>query len=226
MSTNSTPGASDGVQIIDYGAGNLGSVVRAVEALGHTPRVVREAAEVASCGRVLFPGVGHAGQAMRALREKGLDVALKAHVRAGKPLLGICVGMQVLGLHSEEDDTPCLGLLPFHLRKFRTSEPVPHMGWNSLAPVATHPAAAAAFAGFAAGVDAYFVHSYYAPLEAASSSVALATTSYGGETFVSAVAQGAVWGMQFHVEKSGRAGLALIANFLKHTPVGLVSEGR
>ncbi|MCA2961295.1 MAG: imidazole glycerol phosphate synthase subunit HisH [Silvanigrellales bacterium] len=214
-----------GVQIIDYGAGNLGSVVRAVEALGHTPRVVREAAEVASCERVIFPGVGHAGQAMRSLREKGLDDALRVHVRLGKPLLGICVGMQVLGLHSEEDDTPCLGLLPFCLRKFRTSEPVPHMGWNSLNPVLANPASQAAFAGLPAGVDAYFVHSYFAPLDDASRAVALATTTYGGETFVSAVAQGALWGMQFHVEKSGRAGLALIANFLKHSESALSLGG-
>lgn len=218
--------SSSEVHIIDYGAGNLGSVVRAVQALGHSPRVVREASEVASCGRVIFPGVGHAGQAMRTLQEKGLDKALRAHVQQGKPLLGICVGMQVLGEHSEEDDTTCLGLLPFRLKKFQTSEPVPHMGWNELSPVPENPAAAVAFAGLPAGVDAYFVHSYYAPLNDTSRTVALSTTSYGGETFVSAVAKGSLWGMQFHVEKSGRVGLSLIENFLNYAAQVLATEAR
>ena len=203
------------VSVVDYGAGNLGSVLRALEAIGVSPTVVRDASDVPSCDRIVFPGVGHAGQAMRTLSDTGLGDALKNHCAAGKPLLGICVGMQVLGLSSEEDNTPCLGLMPFRLERFRTSEPVPHMGWNSLEALAANPASAAAFRGLAPGVDAYFVHSFQAPLDDASQTVALATTRYGGVTFVSAVARGTLWGMQFHVEKSGGAGLTLLRNFLE-----------
>jgi len=176
---------------------------------------VRDARDVGACERIVFPGVGHAGQAMRTLGETGLGEALKAHCAAGKPLLGICVGMQVLGLSSEEDDTPCLGLMPFRLERFRTQEPVPHMGWNSLDAVSSNPASVAAFRGLPPGVDTYFVHSFQAPLDAQSQTVALATTRYGDVSFVSAVARGSLWGMQFHVEKSGSAGLTLLRNFIE-----------
>ena len=202
------------VSVVDYGAGNLGSVLRALAALGVEPDVVRDPQAVARCGHVVFPGVGAAGQAMASLQTSGLGEALKGHVRAGKPLLGICVGMQVLGEHSAESDTPCLGVLPFHLERFDVSEPVPHMGWNSLEPVSANPAARACFEGLGVAPDTYFVHSYYAPLDARSEAIALATTTYAGVRFVSAVARENVWGMQFHSEKSGRTGLALVRNFL------------
>ncbi len=203
------------VSVVDYGAGNLGSVLRALQALGAEARVVRDPSEVPSCGRIVFPGVGHAGQAMRTLRKTGLGEALASHCAAGKPLLGICVGMQVLGLSSEEDDTSCLGLLPFRLERFRVQEPVPHMGWNDLEASSTNVEALRAFDGLPPRPDVYFVHSYRAPLDEASRGVALATSTYGGETFLAAVAQGPLWGFQFHVEKSGRVGLALLRNFIE-----------
>lgn len=199
---------------MDYGAGNLGSVLRALSALGVVADVVREPGAMAHCGHVIFPGVGAAGQAMRSLRDSGLDEALIAHARAGKPLLGICVGMQVLGLHSSEDDTPCLGLLPYRLERFEVDEPVPHMGWNSLVPNEANSARDACFSGLDEQPDVYFVHSYQAPIDPGCESVLLASTTYGQARFASAVARENVWGMQFHVEKSGRTGLSLIRNFL------------
>lgn len=202
------------VSVVDYGAGNLGSVLRALRALGHEPRTVRTPQEVAASGRLVFPGVGAAGQAMSTLRSTGLDDALRAHVAAERPLLGICVGMQVLGFSSEEDNATCLGLLPFRLERFRTDEPVPHMGWNDLSFMEGNSASAAVMQGLPPAPDVYFVHSYFAPLDLASHTVALATTTYAGIPFLSAVARGCLWGMQFHVEKSGRTGLSLIENFL------------
>lgn len=215
--------------ILDYGAGNLGSVQRAVAATGHTAHVVTAATELAGLDKLIFPGVGAAGQAMATLRAKGLDEALRDFASNGRLLLGICVGMQVLGQHSEEDDTPCLGLLPYRLTKFCTEAPVPHMGWNSLEWNTSNPAYPdfATRLGSRPEANVYYVHSYCAALEASAplagkmladlklADYVLATSEYGGQRFLGAVAAGNIWGTQFHVEKSGTTGLQMLKNFIE-----------
>jgi imidazole glycerol-phosphate synthase subunit HisH len=202
------------VGVVDYGAGNLGSVLRALEALEAQPFVIHTPQDFVRAGHVIFPGVGAAGQAMAALKKSGLEESLRKHVRAGKPLLGICVGMQLLGLHSEEDDTACLGLMPFELRKFRTHLPVPHMGWNDLVFQSENAQCSLAFQSLkSASSDVYFVHSYFAPMQEKSLPYVLSTTKYGDVEFVSSVAVDNLWGFQFHVEKSGKVGLQLLKNF-------------
>ena len=211
--------------IIDYGGGNYLSVVRAVRALGLEPvRIAPESRhEAASLSHLIFPGVGRASQAMAALRDGGLDDVIVRHVEAGKPLLGICVGMQVLGRHSSEDDTACLGLIDFELRHFRelgVAGTVPHMGWNDIQVAAPRQAAGpdrtdrAAWYGRFEGKHVYFVHSYAAQLDSADSASVLATCSYSGVTFAAAVAKGPLVGFQFHVEKSGQVGLDMLRTFL------------
>ena len=214
------------VGIVDYGAGNYQSVVRAFEELGVTPLRIFDAqsARQADVTHLVFPGVGRASQAMKALTESGLDLVIRAHAAQNKPLLGICVGMQVLGRHSEEDDTKCLGLLNFRLRQFKTPDPVPHMGWNTCEFHFGHRFAANALLDiFPKHVHFYFVHSFAAfkngaQIEAeteTSPECVIGTTTYGGLEFASVVGLGNIIGTQFHVEKSGVAGLEFLKYFLR-----------
>jgi len=208
------------IAIVDYGAGNLGSVVRALTAIGAKTRVVTSGRGAAAADKLVFPGVGAAGQAMAAVRERGLDDFLLEHVARSKPLLGICVGMQILGEHSEEDDVACLGLLPYRVTKLRVPAPVPHMGWNSLDWTA-NPAVAALRRGLSDAPNVYYVHSYAAQIPAgpgaASPAHVAARSEYGGQSFAGVVALGAVWGTQFHTEKSGQVGLQILRNFVEAT---------
>jgi glutamine amidotransferase len=201
------------IAIVDYGAGNLGSVARALAALGADARVVTSGRGAADADKLVFPGVGAAGQAMAAVRERGLDDLLRAHVARERPLLG-SVGMQILGEHSEEDDVVCLGLLPFRITKLRVDEPVPHMGWNSLAWNRQH-AAIALRRGLPEAPSVYYVHSYAAQFVGDTPAYVAAGSEYGGQQFAGVVALRAVWGTQFHTEKSGRAGLQILRNFLE-----------
>src|SRR6478672_5952528 len=145
------------VAIVDYGAGNLGSVVRALAAIGVEPHVVTGAASVkaGAFDKLVFPGVGAAGQAMAQVNARGLGDLLREHVGRGRPLLGICVGMQILGEHSEEGNTECLGLLPFRITKFRVDAPTPHMGWNALSWT-DRPEVAALRRGLSDGANVYY----------------------------------------------------------------------
>ncbi len=207
------------VAIVDYGAGNLGSVVRALAAIGTTPHVVTDAAgaKAGHFDKLVFPGVGAAGQAMEQVRARGLDDLLREHASRGRPLLGICVGMQILGEHSEEGDTACLGLLPFRISKLRVSAPIPHMGWNSLSWSA-NPESAKLRRGLGDDANVYYVHSYCAqPRDTAAATEAhvAAITEYGGASFAGVVALGNVWGTQFHAEKSGKTGLQILRNFVE-----------
>ena len=195
--------------IIDYQAGNLTSVVRSLKALGMVAKVTQDPAVVAQATRIIFPGVGAAGKAMATLRELGLDQALRQSFARGVPILGICLGAQIILEHSEENDAACLGLLPGRTRALLLSEglKIPHMGWNRVRFLRDHRV----FKGLPEGAEYYFVHSYYpAPAEA---SMVLGVTDHGIE-FPSAIAWRNLVATQFHPEKSGRFGLQILENFL------------
>ncbi len=183
--------------IVDYGAGNCTSVAGAFAAIGGETVVTRDAGVIASAERVVFPGVGAAASAMAQLRSLGLAEAVRDAALSGRPFLGICLGMQILFEHSEEDGgVDLLGLLPGQVRRFPDCPgcKIPEIGWNQVN----------------GGVEYYFVHSYYAEL----GPYTTGTTEYAGVTFTSAVRKGRLTAYQFHPEKSGRAGLALLKEFL------------
>ena len=199
------------IAIIDYRAGNLPSVLRALEHLGHEGRITDDASVIRSAERVIFPGVGAAGATMHNLRELGLDKLLKDEIHpSGVPMLGICIGIQIIFESSEEDEAKCLGILPGTVRRFGASPglKVPQIGWNEVRFVRPHPI----FAGVRDGSHFYFVNSYYpAP---AQPEVVCATTEYG-ERFPCVVAHNNLVATQFHLEKSGPAGLKMLDNFCK-----------
>lgn len=192
------------VAIVDAGGANLGSVRYALDRLGATPRIVRDADGLRGAARVILPGVGAAAPAMRLLLERGFADVLR---EPQQPLLGICLGMQLLFEHSEEGDVACLGLLRGRVRKM-TAAPgvrVPHMGWNRLRV----RAASRLTDGIDDGAWAYFVHGYAAPV-----TDACAATCSHGSMFAAVVEQGLVAGAQFHPERSAGAGAQLLHNFL------------
>jgi glutamine amidotransferase len=196
------------VVLLDSGGANLGSVQAAFARLGVDAPVTADPARIADATHLVLPGVGAAGAAMARLRGNGLDALLP---RTTQPLLGICVGMQLLFEGSEEGDTACLGLLPGTVRKLAAGEGVrvPHMGWNRLQIRSTHP--------LLEGLDGehvYFVHSYAAMPDPATT---VAETTHGAP-FAAVAARGRVAGAQFHPERSAAAGARLLANFLAWTP--------
>jgi glutamine amidotransferase len=195
--------------IIDYQAGNLTSVVRSFRALGVEGRVTQDSAEVVAASRVVFPGVGAAGKAMTTLKEMGLDRALRESFRKGTPILGICLGAQIILESSEENDTPCLGLLAGQTRALPRQEglKIPHMGWNRVQFLWPHPV----FQGLPEEAEYYFVHSYYP--DPADKAMVLGVTEHG-LWFPSALGWRNLVATQFHPEKSGRYGLKILENFL------------
>jgi imidazole glycerol-phosphate synthase subunit HisH len=203
------------IGIVDYRAGNLTSVARALQFLNEPCIITSDAAILDDASHIIFPGVGAAGTAMANLRERGLDKGLRKWIAEGKPVLGICLGTQVIFEHSEEDDTECLGIVPGSVRRFPPDLQaggqrlkIPHMGWNSVAFRGDHPV----FADIPEGAEFYFVHSYYpAPSD---EGWAAGWTEYGIR-FCSAVARGNLVAVQFHPEKSGRPGLTILANFCR-----------
>lgn len=191
--------------LIDAGGANLGSVRYALERLGVEARIVRDADGLRDVERIILPGVGAAAPAMTILRERGLVEPLRD---TRLPLLGICLGMQLLFDGSDEGDVACLGLLPGRVRKM-TAGPgvrVPHMGWNTLEPVTASPL----LDGVDAGASAYFVHSYAAPV----TDDCIAACTHG-ERFAAMVRRGNVAGAQFHPERSAVVGARLLSNFLQ-----------
>jgi glutamine amidotransferase len=203
------------IGIVDYRAGNVTSVARALENMHEACVITHDRGVLDGASHIIFPGVGAAGQAMADLRESGLDRNLKRWMREGKPILGICLGAQVIFERSEEGDTPCLGIVPGEVKRFpsdlREGEQrlkIPHMGWNGVSFKKKHPV----FSGIPADAEFYFVHSYYpAPADAA---WVAGWTDYG-IGFCSAVARGNLVAVQFHPEKSGRPGLTLLTNFCR-----------
>lgn len=205
------------VGILNYGAGNYGSVQRALQQLDVTPVDVSVPSDFLEIERLVFPGVGSAHQALHELQSRGLIEPLLKFARSGRPLLGICVGMQVLGEWSEEGDTECLGLLPFRVEKFRCADPIPHMGWNSINWNTLHQNYSVAVRGSLDLSNFYFVHSYAAVCGSyhTNPDFLLGSTRYGGIDFCSFVSSANIWGAQCHIEKSGRIGLKFIENFLR-----------
>ncbi|MEO8161404.1 MAG: imidazole glycerol phosphate synthase subunit HisH, partial [Arenimonas sp.] len=192
------------VALIDAGGANLASVRYALERLDADVRLVRDADELAGCERVILPGVGAAAAAMRQLDARGLGKALR---ESELPLLGICLGMQLLYEGSGEGDVECLGLLEGRVRRLQPAEGVrvPHMGWNQLEDLREDPL----LDGIEEGAQAYFVHGY-----AASPGTDSIASCRHGERFAAVVRRGRVLGMQFHPERSGATGARLLGNFL------------
>ncbi len=203
----------DRVTIVDYRAGNLTSVQLAVEKTGRRVLVTDEPERVRVAPRVIFPGVGAAPAAMGELRRAGLHEALADYAATGRPLLGICLGAQIILEHSEEGDVPCLRLLKGEVRRLEVpaEAKVPHMGWNAVRFVRPHPV----WDGIESGSQFYFVHSY-APVPAGDEAP-MGVTDYHGE-FVSALGRANIVACQFHPERSGRIGLRLLDNFLSWNP--------
>jgi imidazole glycerol-phosphate synthase subunit HisH len=194
--------------VIDYGAGNLHSVVNALRTLGYQPVVSGEADAVNRAGVLILPGVGAAGAAMAELEQRKLTEPIRRHIAEGKPFLGVCLGLQLLLEETEEGGARCLGVLPGRVHRFPTGLKIPHMGWNQVRQKMAHPI----FAGIPDEANFYFVHSYYA---APSGAEAVAGTTDYGVTFCSVVAQGKLVATQFHPEKSGANGLKIYDNFLR-----------
>jgi len=208
------------IAVVDYRAGNLTSVMTALRYLDHDAVLTDSPSDVAAAERIIFPGVGAAGESMANLRDLGLADAIRDGVASGKPFLGICVGFQILFDHSDEDGgTECLGILPGNVVRFaenmtegdsRRSLKVPQMGWNEVRFRGSHPV----WDGVPAGSEFYFVHSYH-PVPP--DELVCGETTYG-IVFASAVARENLVACQFHPEKSGRPGLCLLDNFCQWCP--------
>lgn len=197
--------------VIDYDAGNLRSVETALIHLGARFTVTHDADTVATADQIILPGVGDAAAAMETLRNRGMDQAIHHAVQRGVPLLGICLGSQIILERSEENNALCLGIIPGEARLFRTERKVPHMGWNTITVEHTHPL----FARMDPRSSFYFVHSYFpVPRESRHS---LALCRYD-EQFAAVVGNDTVVATQFHPEKSGEPGLRMLQAFLAWKP--------
>ncbi len=204
------------IAIVDYNAGNLTSVKLAFQALDCEAEVTQNPATILKADRVIFPGVGAAGAAMRHLSELRLIDPIREVTARGVPFLGICLGTQILFDFSEEDGgTPTLGILPGRVPRFQPEErfeKVPQIGWNQVKAARAHPI----MQGIGDLSEFYFVHSYYPAPE--DDDITIGTTEYAGVKFASMVGTGNVIATQFHPEKSGRIGLKLLENFIHWTP--------
>jgi len=190
------------IAIIDYGAGNVQSVAFALNRLGIEPFVSNDPEAISKADKIIFPGVGEAGAAMRQLQKTGLD---KLIPQLKQPVLGVCLGMQLMCAHSEESDTRCLDIFPYEVKHFPAGGKVPHMGWNDLLHVK-----APLFASSMNGCQVYFVHSYYVAV----SEHTIAATDHI-LPFSAAIAKDNFFAVQFHPEKSGAVGEEILQNFLK-----------
>ncbi|KAF1940715.1 imidazole glycerol phosphate synthase HisHF [Clathrospora elynae] len=207
------------VHLLDYVAGNVRSLVNAIEKVGYTVEWVKTPADVPSAEKLIIPGVGHFGHCLSQLEKAGYMDPIREHIKAGKPFMGICVGLQALFEGSEEDEQVTgLGLIPSRLRKFQdTDKSVPHIGWNSANTSRTGEVTTMSLYGLLPTSKYYYVHSYAAPYEEGKlekDGWAVATARYGDEEFVGAIAKDNIFATQFHPEKSGVAGLRVIKAFL------------
>jgi glutamine amidotransferase len=196
------------IAIADYGIGNLGSVTKAFHRFGAEVRLTGDPEELLRADALVLPGDGAFAATMAEVERRGLVPVLRRTVESGKPLLGICIGMQLLFEESEEHGLfRGLGFLPGRVRRFEGDLPVPHMGWNRLRVRRHHPL----LDGVADGSYVYFVHSYYCD---ASDDVVIASSDYGRD-FAAIVGRGSVLGVQFHPEKSQEVGLRMVASFVR-----------
>lgn len=190
------------VAIVRYNAGNVRSVANALERIGVTYTITADAQELRSADRVIFPGVGEARSAMEYLRASGLDGTIRG---LRQPVLGVCLGMQLLCESSEEGSAECLGIIAGQVKRFREPEKIPHMGWSQVSHL-DHPI----FSGIADGAFFYFVHSYR--VEECQDTIARCVYA---ERFSAAVGKGNFVGVQFHPEKSAEAGERILKNFME-----------
>jgi imidazole glycerol-phosphate synthase subunit HisH len=197
------------IAIIDYGAGNMLSIAKALQHLGASARVTDDPLVVGEARAIVLPGVGSGGAAMARMKERGLDDAIRQATEQGRPFLGICLGMQLLADHHSEGEVAGLGLFPGEVRRIPHGPKIPHMGWNQVTPLYEN---LPIFAGIAPQEYFYFMHSYY--VEPQDALGVAAVTDYGSP-FCSVIATERVWGTQFHPEKSGPAGLRLLGNFIR-----------
>lgn len=199
------------VVIVDYGAGNLGSVTRAVQHVGYCPDVTHDHRALDDAEALIVPGVGAAADTMRNLRQRGLEGPIREYIASGRPFLGVCMGMQALFTRSEEDGgQDCLDIIHGVLRRFEGKGlKVPHMGWNTVRQVRPHPV----FEGIPDNAYFYFVHSYFA--DEVDPSVVIGEAEYG-RPFPAMIARDNLVATQFHPEKSSEHGLRIYANFLRH----------
>ena len=196
------------IAIVDYGLGNLASVRNAFRAVGAEVTVTTDRAIIEQASGVVLPGVGAASAGIERLRERGLDRVIQDVALAGRPLFGICLGMQLLFDHSDEGEADCLGLISGSVRRLRGGVKVPHIGWNQV----RISGAAPLWQNLSPDPYFYFVHSYVCdPRDPA----VIAARTEHGEEFCSVVCDGPIWGTQFHPERSGQSGLALLRNFVK-----------
>lgn len=187
--------------IIDYGAGNIKSIQFAFNRLGFTAKLSNDIDEIRKADKLIFPGVGEASSAMKKLKESGLDVVIPTLTQ---PVLGICLGMQLLCKTTEENTTVGLGVFDTNIRKFKSGVKVPQIGWNTISNLQTD-----LFKGIDEHTFMYAVHSYYAE----SCDAQIATTSYG-QSYAAALQKDNFYGVQFHPEKSSNAGAQLLRNFI------------
>lgn len=194
------------IALLDYGAGNLRSVANALTYLGAPYQITEDPGTLAQADKVVFPGVGAAASCMRELHDRGLVQALRSLT---SPVLGICLGMQALGQTSAEggEEVKCLGVLPAHTVRFAGAVKLPQIGWNTVSVVREDPL----LSGIATGEYFYFLHAYRLHVDP---EFVLAVTEYG-DAYPSIVRTGNFWGVQFHPEKSGPAGLRLLRNFVE-----------
>jgi glutamine amidotransferase len=201
--------ATPRIAVVDYGAGNLVSIDQAFTTLGAAVTVVRDGEMLRDVDALVVPGVGAAAPAMARLDKHGLTQPIERWLASGRPFLGICLGLQLLFESSAEDDAVTLGALAGRTVRLEGAPTLPHIGWNQVERTCEHPL----FDGIADGADFYFVHSYAGEPTGADASAVLARTTHG-RPFVSAIARGPVYGVQFHPERSGPDGLRLLANFV------------
>lgn len=197
------------IAVIDYGAGNLRSVANAIARLGYQPRITSDPGEVANADGVILPGVGAAADTMTSLKRLKLVAPIHQLIAEGRPFLGVCIGLQILFTSTEEGGGhECLGIIPGRVRRLPSGLKIPHMGWNQVRQLSSHPI----FEGIPDEANFYFVHSYYVAPE--DKSLVAGETEYGIR-FCTAIARGNLVATQFHPERSGEIGLKLYDNFIR-----------
>ena len=197
------------IAIVDYGAGNLRSVVNAVSKLGYQPKVTSSPEDVLSAQAVILPGVGAAADTMESLKALGMADPIRRFIAEGRPFLGVCIGLQILFAGTEEGGWhECLGIIPGVVHRLPPGLKIPHMGWNQVKQKVSHPV----FDGVPDEASFYFLHSYY--VDPVDKSLVIGETEYG-IPICSVIAAGNLIATQFHPEKSGKSGLRMYENFIR-----------